>query len=87
MNIKLILRALALLIAVGAISTWLATGANRGWTKTEVMIKTLDPVTEIEGVSYQKKFQPGVELLGVALVGAVVLTGASFFFGKTNKNN
>jgi cytochrome bd-type quinol oxidase subunit 2 len=85
MKTKLILRSIALLIAVGALATWLATGANQGWTKTEVAVKTLDPVTEIEGISYQKKFQPGVELLGVAIVGAVALTGASFFFGKTNK--
>ena len=33
------------LLAAGA--TWLATGANRGWTKTSVPVKTLDEVTGI----------------------------------------
>jgi hypothetical protein len=80
---------LALVIALAAAITWLATGANRGWTKTEVPVKTVDPVTEIEGISYQKKFQPGVDFLGAAFGAAALLAGASFFFRKpklqTNK--
>ena len=83
---KRTLQILAAVIALAAAITWAATGANRGWTKTEVAIKTLDPVTEIEGISYQKKFQPGVDFLGAAIGGAVLLLGASFFFRKpTNK--
>ncbi len=62
--------------------TWAATGANRGWTKTEAAIKTLDPVTEIEGITYQKKFQPGVDFLGAAFGGSLMLFGASFLFRK-----
>jgi hypothetical protein len=82
---KKALKILALLIALGAVVTWVATGANRGWTKTEVAVKTLDPVTEIEGISYQKKFQPGVDFLGAAFGGAALLFGTSFFFRKPNK--
>ena len=66
---KRTLKILALLVALAAVVTWAATGANRGWTKTEVAVKTLDPVTEIEGISYQKKFQPGVDFLGAAFGG------------------
>ena len=82
---KNILQILASLILFAAIATWLATGMNRGWTKTEVQVKTLDPVTEIEGISYQKKFQPGVDFLGAAFGSSVLLGGASFFFRKSNK--
>ena len=55
--------------------TWLATGANRGWTKTSVPVKTLDEVAGIEGISYQKKFLPGVDFLGAAFGGAALLVG------------
>lgn len=86
---KRILQILAAIIVLATAVTWAATGANRGWTKTEVAVKTLDPVTEIEGISYRKKFQPGVDFLGAAFGGAVLLFGASLFFrkAKTNQQN
>ncbi len=84
---KRILQFLAVLVLLAAGATWLATGANRGWTKTSVAVKTLDPVTEIEGISYQKKFLPGVDFLGAAGAGAVVLAGASLFFRKPKPNS
>jgi hypothetical protein len=77
---KKILQLLAVLVLLAAGTTWLATGANRGWTKTSVAVKTLDPVTGIDGITYQKKFQPGVDFLGAACGGAVLLAGVSFFF-------
>ena len=80
---KKILQLLAVLVLLAAGTTWLATGASRGWTKTSVMVKTLDPVTGIEGISYRKKFLPGVDFLGAAFGGAAVLMGASFFIRKS----
>lgn len=77
---KRILKIFALLVALSAVTTWLVTGANRGWTKTSVAVKTLDPVTEIEGITYQKKFLPGVDFLGAAFGGAVLIAGASLCF-------
>ncbi|MEJ0090715.1 MAG: hypothetical protein WDM80_13355 [Limisphaerales bacterium] len=86
---KRILQILAVLVVLAAGTTWLVTGANRGWTKTSIAIKTLDPVTEIGGITYQKKFLPGVDFLGGAAVVAVALAGASFFFRnkKTKHTN
>jgi hypothetical protein len=83
---KRILQSLALLVVLVAAVTWLATGANRGWTKTSVPVKTLDQVTGIEGITYQPKFLPGVDFLGAAFGGAVLLAGASLFVRKTNNN-
>jgi hypothetical protein len=77
---KKALRILAVLVLLAAGLTWLATGATIGWTKTSVAVKTLDPVTGIEGISYQKKFIAGVDFLGGAATVAAVLAGASFFF-------
>ena len=79
---KRILKILAATILITAVSLWLATGANRAWTKTEVQVKTLDEVTGIEGISYRKQFQPGVDFLGAAFGGAALLAGASIFFRK-----
>jgi hypothetical protein len=77
---KKVLRALACLVLVTALALWAATGANRGWTKTTVPVKKTDEVTGITVDEYQKRFVPGVDFLGAALVGAGILAGASFFF-------
>ena len=77
---KNFLRVLAVFLLLGVIGYWAAAGANRGWTKTSVPVKTLDEVTGIEGVTYHKKFVPGVDFLAVAGAGAVVLAGGSFLF-------
>jgi hypothetical protein len=80
------LQLLAALVILAAGITWAATGANRGWTKTSVQVKTLDPVTGIEGITYQKKFIAGVDFLGAAFGGAVLLAGSSFLFRKPKAN-
>jgi hypothetical protein len=82
---KKILQILALAVVLAAGLTWLATGANRGWTKTSVPVKTLDDVTGIEGITYQSKFLPGVDFLGAAFVVAAALAGTSFLFRNKNK--
>ena len=80
------LRILALLLALAAAGTWLATGGNRGWTKTSVPVKTIDEITGIEAVKYEQRFLPGLEFLGAALLGASLLAGASFLFHKQTTN-
>ena len=82
---KRILQSLTLVIVLAAAVIWLATGANRGWTKTEVQTESIEPVTEMRVLHNEKKFLPGVDFLGAALAGAALLTGASFLFRKTNK--
>jgi hypothetical protein len=44
-------------------------------------------VTGIEGISYEKKFLPGIDFLGAGMIASVVLGGSSYFFRKhiTNK--
>jgi cytochrome bd-type quinol oxidase subunit 2 len=84
---KKVLRLLAVLFFVGALITWLATGVNRGWTKTSVPVKTMDEITGIEGITYEKRFAPGLDFLGAGLLGAVALTGVSFLFRKNSNQN
>jgi hypothetical protein len=79
---KQILRVVAAILIVAALGVWLAAGANRGWTKTSVPVKRTDEVTGITVDDYQKRFVPGVDFLGVALLGSAFLAGASFLFRK-----
>ena len=82
------LRILALVVALAAAGTWFVTGANRGWTKTSVEKKTLDEVTGLEAITYEKKFLPGLDFLGCALLGAGALASLSFLFrNQPNQNH
>jgi len=78
--VKSALRLLALAILLAAVGYWLAAGANRGWDKNKVPIKTVDEVTGIENVTYQKKFIPGVEFLAKTGAASVLCAAFSFFF-------
>ena len=77
---KQVLRAIAVILALAAMATWLATGANRGWTKTSVPVKIVDEVTGIEGIQYRQQFMPGLDLLGATLLVAALLASTSLFF-------
>ena len=76
------LQLLALLLALASAGFWLAAGANRGWTKTSVPKKFVDEVTGQDGITYEQRFVPGVELLGASLFAAGALAGASLFFRR-----
>jgi len=79
---KQLIRALALLVMVTAIVAWAGAGANRGWTKTTVPVKTVDEVTGIEAITYEKRFLPGVDFLAGGVAASVGLFGISFLFRK-----
>jgi hypothetical protein len=78
--VKTTLRLLALVFLLGAVGWWLAAGANCGWTINQVPVKIVDEVTGIEGVTYQKKFIPGVTFLAGGVGLAVLCAGLSFLF-------
>lgn len=88
---KSTLRLLAAILLLATIGFWAVTGANRGWTKTSVPQKVVDPVTGIEGVTYQKKFIPGVDFLAIITAASLALAGVSFLFrtksGETHQTN
>jgi len=74
----MVLLIVAALLLLTALAVWGGTGANRGWTKTSVPVQRTDEVTGIVVDDYQKRFVPGLDFLGVALLGSGILTGASF---------
>jgi hypothetical protein len=84
---KKTLRILALIVALGAVITWVATGAHVGWTTTSQAVKVSDPVTGLDGVEYHARFQAGVDFLGVAAAMAAGLAGVSFLFRSKKPAN
>ena len=79
---KIVLRAIAAILILAAAGMWVAAGANRDWTKTSVPVRRTDEVTGITVDDYQKRFVPGIDFLGAALLGSGILAGASFLFRK-----
>ena len=75
----------AAVLAIATVGLWFAKGANSGWTKNRVQVKTIDPVTEIEQVEWQDKFLPGLDILGGGLVAAGALIVGSLFIRKQTK--
>jgi hypothetical protein len=82
MTIRRVFQLVSLVMISAAAAFWLFTGANRGWTKTVAPKKTLDEVTGIEGITYEKRFQPGLDFLGAAWLGGAILAGASLAFRR-----
>jgi hypothetical protein len=83
---KTILRWAALLLTLATLAFWAVAGANRGWTKTRVPKTFLDEVTGLEGITYEKRFVPGLDFLGVLAVAAGGLAAASLFFRNRSQN-
>lgn len=76
------LRIASLFVALVTVMLWLFGGPNLGWTKTSEMVKTVDPVTDQEIVTWESRFLPGVEFVAAGLATASILFGASFVVRK-----
>jgi hypothetical protein len=74
---KRVFRIAAVLLFLAALVSWVAAGANRGWTKTSIPVRRTDEVTGITVDDYQRRFVPGIDFLGAALLGSVILAGTS----------
>lgn len=81
------LRVTAAVACLLFLAFWLLKGANRGWTKTSEPVKTLDPVTGIEGIEYRQVFLPGVDFLAIGLAASGTLAFISIFTSKTKQKH
>jgi hypothetical protein len=76
---------LGIILSAGGSASWALLGANMGWTKTRVQEKSIDPVTEIEGIVWKDQFVPGVDfLVGMDTVGMVLIVGSLLGRKKPN---
>lgn len=85
---KRVLQLFALALAAGSLVWWLATGTNRGWTKTTVPVTTVDEITGLEAITYEERFMPGVDFVAAVWFGAALSGGVSSFLRrKTNQQS
>lgn len=82
---KKIVQMTALLILTGSITIWVLMGANTGWTTTETEVHKVDEITGIEYTEYIPELIPGIELLIVGIVTALLVMGISFFIKNSRK--
>lgn len=64
-------------IGLAVIATWVALGANTGWTKNRVQETHIDEITGIEHAIWTERWVPGVDFLAVGLACSAVLLIAS----------
>jgi hypothetical protein len=83
----MVIRGFAVLILVATVAIWATLGAKVGWTQTSVEVRTEDPVTGIEGVTYRDQFVPGVEFLSVGVLGAGLIFAFTLFVPITKPKN
>jgi hypothetical protein len=76
-RLKTVLRAAAAGVLAAVLALWLATGAHRGWTRTQITEMQRDEITGIEFPTYRRGFVAGVDFLAAGLGVAAALAGAS----------
>jgi hypothetical protein len=80
------LRLAALVVLAAAAGFWAAKGGHRGWSMDQVPVKQTDEVTGLEYVTYEDRYVPGVDFLGLAGGLAAGLFAVSFFVQRKSSN-
>ncbi len=75
---RVLLRGVGVLLALFVVCVWSAKGYNRGWTKNQVAVKQVDPITELEYETFERRFVPGLDYLGGGILLGAALFGATF---------
>ena len=76
------LRLAALAVMVMSAALWFFAGPNVGWTKTSVPRLEKDEVTKQDHTKWEKRFVPGIDFLGTALIASGGLLAGSFLCRK-----
>ncbi len=72
------LRLAALAVIVMSTALWFFAGPNLGWTKTSAPRLEKDEATKQDYAKWEKRFVPGIDFLGAALItSGALLAGAS----------
>ena len=74
------LRLVSLALAFLGTAIWLFGGPHLGWSRTTERRMLVDDLTGLEYPVIEPKVTLGIDFLGVALVGAVVIFSLSFCF-------
>lgn len=76
--LRLALRVVALVVLLGSAGFWAAKGAHTGWSMDQVPKKQTDEITGIEFVTYEKRYVPGIDFIGLGAGVAAGLFAVSF---------
>lgn len=76
-----------ILLAMAVLAAWGATGADTGWSKTQVQVMKIDPVTELEFPDWEKRLVLGVDFLVVGLLGSFFFVALGVFWPKSKKTD
>jgi len=79
------LRLAALAVFLGGLALWGATGAHRGWTKTQITEIQRDEITGIDYPVTRDGLVAGVDLLAAAAGLGVALFGVSLVVGRSSR--
>ena len=75
---RVLLRGAGVLLALFVFCFWAAKGYHVGWTQNQVPVRHLDPITEIEFVTYEQRFVPGLDCLAAGVFLGAVVFAATF---------
>jgi hypothetical protein len=76
---RVLLRGAGAFLGLFVFCFWAAKGYHRGWTQNQVQVKQIDPITEIAYVTYERRFVPGLDVLGGGILLGVVIFGVTFW--------
>jgi len=75
---RILLRGAGAFLMLYIFCVWAAKGYHQGWSQNQVPVKQVDPITEIEFVTYEKRFVPGLDYLVGGLIAGTVIFSATF---------
>jgi hypothetical protein len=75
---RVLLRGAGAFLGLFVFCFWAAKGYHRGWTQNEVPVPQIDPITEIAYVTYERRFVPGLDVLGGGLLLGVLVFAVTF---------
>jgi len=77
-----VLQLAAALVFVAALGLWAATGAHRGWTRTQITEMHRDEITGLDYPVTRDSLVAGIDVVAAGSGLAVVLLGASLLVGR-----
>jgi len=80
------LRLAALVVLLVSAGFWAAKGAHTGWTMNQVPSKNTDEITGIEFVTYEQRYVPGLDFIGLGAGAAAALFAVSFLVPRKTIN-
>ncbi len=79
------LRLAALAVFLAGVTLWAATGAHRGWTKTQITEIRRDEITGLDYPVTRDGLVAGVDLVAAAAGLGVALFGVSLVVGRQSR--